>query len=77
MWFRRALVPSIRLSYTVLLPQTAPGWLAQAYSVLDHAVADAYGWPHDRSDKQILVRLLALNLERAAQGGVATERMRG
>jgi hypothetical protein len=32
-------------------------------------VCDAYGWPHDLSDEQILERLLALNLERAAMGG--------
>jgi hypothetical protein len=30
------------------------------------AVLDAYGWPHDLSDEEILARLLALNLERAA-----------
>jgi hypothetical protein len=27
---------------------------------------DAYGWEHDLTDEQILERLLALNLERAA-----------
>lgn len=27
---------------------------------------DAYGWPHALTDEQILERLLALNLERAA-----------
>jgi len=39
-------------------------------------VFDAYGWPHDLSDDEILVRLLALILERAAGQGevpVATE----
>ncbi len=30
---------------------------------------DAYGWPHDLTDEQILERLLALNLERAAGQG--------
>ena len=34
-------------------------------AVDDPAVLDAYGWPHDLSDEQILERLLALNLERA------------
>jgi hypothetical protein len=34
---------------------------------LDRAVLDAYGWPHDLTDEQILERLLALNLERAAK----------
>ena len=29
---------------------------------------DAYGWPHDISDEEILERLLALNLERAEAG---------
>ena len=41
-----------------------PTWLDQAHKRLDAAVFDAYGWPHDLSDEQILERLLALNLER-------------
>jgi hypothetical protein len=28
-------------------------------------VLDAYGWPHDLSDDDLLARLLTLNLERA------------
>lgn len=43
-----------------------PTWLRNAHSKLDAAVADAYGWSHDLSDEEILDRLLALNLERAA-----------
>jgi hypothetical protein len=40
---------------------------------LDAAVFAAYGWPHDLSDDEILARLLALNLERAAgQGAMPT-----
>ena len=42
-----------------------PTWLDLAHKKLDRAVFDAYGWPHDLSDEQILERLLALNLERA------------
>lgn len=42
-----------------------PAWLAAAHERLDHAVLDAYGWPHDLGDEAILERLLALNLERA------------
>jgi type II restriction/modification system DNA methylase subunit YeeA len=42
-----------------------PDWLDQAHKKLDAAVFDAYGWPHDLSDEEILARLLALNLERA------------
>jgi hypothetical protein len=41
-------------------------WLRMAHERLDAAVADAYGWPSDLPDEEILERLLALNLERAA-----------
>ena len=47
-----------------------PAWLDMAHKKLDAAVFAAYGWPADLTDEQILERLLALNLERAAaQGG--------
>jgi type II restriction/modification system DNA methylase subunit YeeA len=42
-----------------------PTWLDLAHKKLDDAVLDAYAWPHDVTDDQILERLLALNLERA------------
>ncbi|HEX8227926.1 MAG TPA: DNA methyltransferase [Chloroflexia bacterium] len=49
-----------------------PTWLDLAHQKLDRAVLDAYGWPHDLPDEEILSRLLALNLERAAaQGSVS------
>ncbi|MCY2996001.1 MAG: class I SAM-dependent DNA methyltransferase [Planctomycetota bacterium] len=41
--------------------------LRQVHDDLDAAVADAYGWPHDLSDEQILERLVALNHERAEE----------
>ena len=44
-----------------------PTWLANAHATLDAAVVDAYGWPADLPDQQILERLLAPNLERAAK----------
>ena len=44
-----------------------PAWLDNAHKKLDAAVAAAYGWPADLSDEQILEKLLALNLERAAE----------
>jgi type II restriction/modification system DNA methylase subunit YeeA len=44
-----------------------PAWLDAAHKRLDAAVFDAYGWPHDLTDEEILARLLALNLERAAK----------
>ena len=36
------------------------------YRQLDAAVWKAYGWPHDLNDEEILARLLALNVQRAA-----------
>ena len=44
-----------------------PSWLITAHKALDDAVAEAYGWPVDLSEDDILVRLLTLNLERAAK----------
>ena len=47
-----------------------PAWLDLAHKSLDQAVAAAYGWTDytpDMPDEEILRRLLALNLERAAQ----------
>lgn len=41
-----------------------PAWLDAAHRKLDAAVFDAYGWPHDLSDEEILAKLLALNLTR-------------
>jgi type II restriction/modification system DNA methylase subunit YeeA len=46
-----------------------PTWLDNSHKQLDAAVCAAYGWPTDISDDEILARLLALNLERAAAGG--------
>ena len=43
-----------------------PAWLDNAHEKLDAAVAAAYSWPADLNDEQILERLLAINLERAA-----------
>ena len=43
-----------------------PAWLANAHAKLATAVAAAYGFAVDLSDEQILEKLLALNLERAA-----------
>ena len=41
-----------------------PSWLADAHERLDRVVLDAYGWPAEITDEEILERLLALNLER-------------
>lgn len=44
-----------------------PTWLDLAHKKLDEAVFAAYGWPSNLTDDEILSRLLALNLERAAK----------
>ncbi len=41
--------------------------LKQIHDDLDLAVLDAYGWPHDITDEQILENLVALNAERAEE----------
>ena len=41
--------------------------LAELHDRLDAAVADAYGWPADLRDEEIVARLLALNGERRAE----------
>jgi hypothetical protein len=47
-----------------------PAWLDHAHKELDMAVAAAYGWTDytpEMPDEEILRRLLALNLQRAAK----------
>jgi hypothetical protein len=41
--------------------------LKELHDKLDAAVADAYGWPADLADEDILARLVALNRERAQE----------
>jgi len=55
--------PGRSASYVESRNKTA--WLALAHRKLDQAVLEAYGWPHDLEDEEILERLLALNLEQA------------
>jgi type II restriction/modification system DNA methylase subunit YeeA len=61
----KAAVELKRRTLTALYNER-PAWLDHAHQKLDAAVADAYGWPADLTDEQILGKLLALNLERAA-----------
>ena len=39
-----------------------PTWLANAHADLDATVLEAYGWPADLSDTDVLERLLNMNL---------------
>ena len=41
--------------------------IRQHHDAIDALVAQAYGWPADLSDEEILTRLVALNQERAAE----------
>lgn len=41
--------------------------IAELHDRIDDAVADAYGWPRDLSDEEIVARLIALNAERHAE----------
>ncbi|HXW72540.1 MAG TPA: DNA methyltransferase [Methylocella sp.] len=41
--------------------------LKELHDKLDALVAEAYGWPKDLSDQEVLARLVALNAERAAE----------
>ncbi|WP_066769911.1 class I SAM-dependent DNA methyltransferase [Sphingobium sp. CCH11-B1] len=41
--------------------------LRQHHDIINALVAEAYGWPADISDEEILTRLVALNKERAAE----------
>ena len=41
--------------------------LRETHDALDAAVAEAYGWPAHLTDQQVLVRLVALNIERQAE----------
>lgn len=43
------------------------GILKDIHDRIDAAVAEAYGWPADLSDEEILERLVALNKERSAE----------
>ncbi len=66
-WLNPAGISAAELRKRTLtnLYNQRPRWLDNIHTRLDAAVADAYGWPADLPDGEILERLLALNLERA------------
>jgi len=71
-WLNPPGLPEAELKKRTLtnLYNQRPTWLDNAHKKLDQAVFAAYGWPPDLTDEQILERLLALNLERAARQGI-------
>ncbi len=66
-WLNPAGISAAELRKRTLtnLYNQRPTWLENIHGRLDAAVADAYGWPANLADAEILERLLALNLERA------------
>ena len=54
--------------------QTLIGVLRSLHDDLDAAVADAYGWPTDLPDDEVLTRLVSLNAIRAAEEAAGTIR---
>ena len=72
----RRLVPKDEASAKLLAKRTLtnlynarPDWLRMAHQRLDEAVFGAYGWSTSITDEQLLERLLALNRQRAGEGG--------
>ena len=67
-WLNAPGLPEAELKKRTLtnLYNQRPPELAALHAALDQAVFAAYGWPAELSDEEILERLLALNLQRAA-----------
>ncbi len=67
-WLNPPGMPASELKKRTLtnIYNARPTWLDNAHKKLDAAAAAAYGWPVDLVEQEILERLLALNLERAA-----------
>ena len=70
------IVPADKAAEKILAKRTLtnlynenPTWLQNAHKELDDAVAEAYGWPTDLTDDEILEKLFALNQQRAKAGG--------
>lgn len=59
----RALASDDKLTMTGLYNHK-PDWLERIHKTLDDVVLDAYGWPRDISDDDLLQRLLELNQQR-------------
>ncbi|PZO88654.1 MAG: class I SAM-dependent DNA methyltransferase [Micavibrio aeruginosavorus] len=66
------IVPADKAAEKILAKRTLtnlyndkPTWLQNAHKELDDAIAEAYGWPTDLTDDEILEKLFALNQHRA------------
>ena len=66
-WLNPPGLPEKELKQRTLtnLYNARPTWLQHAHERLDKAVLDAYGWPENPTDAEMLERLLTLNLERS------------
>lgn len=68
------IIPADKAAEKILAKRTLtnlynenPTWLKNAHKELDDAVAEAYGWPTDLTDNEILEKLFALNQQRAKE----------
>jgi type II restriction/modification system DNA methylase subunit YeeA len=66
------IVPADKAAEKILSKRTltklyndSPTWLQNAHKELDDAVAEAYGWPTNLTDDEILEKLFALNQQRS------------
>jgi hypothetical protein len=57
----------LALSWAKVSYSSPPRIFLRIHAKLDAAVAPVYGWPADLNDEEMLERLLALNMERAAE----------
>ena len=60
-----AAAQKLRLRTLTNLYNDRPAWLIGMHTILDDAVAAAYGWPVDITDDDALRGLLELNLARS------------
>jgi hypothetical protein len=66
MWLKQTGLASEEVARRTLtdLYNERPAWLDDAHATLDDEVLAAYGWPADLANREILARLLDLNLGR-------------
>lgn len=67
------LAPKLKKRTLTNLYNESPQWLLDAHRALDEAVFAAYGWSPALADDELLAKLLALNLERAAAQGAPAD----
>jgi hypothetical protein len=75
--FAAASAAALKKRTLTNLYNKSEAWLKAVHKKLDAVVFAAYGWPAGLSDDELLARLLALNLSRAAATGPASAEPEG